>query len=343
MMQNKWYDIKAQLNAANKAVSYDVHLMDEIGMWGITARDFAAEFAGIPKGMPIRLIVNSNGGSVIDAIAINNIIKARGDVTGVVYGIAASAATIILMACSKIEMPENTFLMIHGVSTYMYGQADDLREYADVMDKMNATLANTYAARTGQTIDVVNEWMSKDSWFGAAEAAAVGLCDEVTAQFALAAQMSSGMSQILNNAPAAVKAMMQAKTEPTEPQAQSVPAQDNAQEVLAAVTLCVNAGESELSKMVVNASIAAADVPARIERASALRSLAALADYPVAQVDDLIINNRSIAEATTLLQAYKKTKVPAVNNSVAAGQDFITPKGNEPAAKRLKARAAKPF
>ena len=151
------------------------------------------------------------------------------------------------------------------------------------------------------------------------------------------------MSQILNNAPAAVKAMMQAKTEPTEPQAQSVPAQDNAQEILAAVTLCVNAGESELSKMVVSASIAAADVPARIERASALRSLAALADYPVAQVDDLIINNRSIAEATTLLQAYKKTKVPVVNNSVATGQDFITPKGNEPAAKRIKARAAKPF
>jgi len=66
-----------------------------------------------------------------------------------VTGLAASAASIITLAGDRREMPANSFAMIHGVSGGAWGSADELREAAELTDKVQASLRGIYTARMG--------------------------------------------------------------------------------------------------------------------------------------------------------------------------------------------------
>ena len=174
-MRRNWYDIKALAN--DTAV---ISIYDEIGMWGVTAKDFIEGLASI-KGGSINLEINSPGGSVFDALAIFNALKNSGKQINVkVMGIAASAASYIAMVGDKITMPENTFMMVHNPLNAIYGNAADMREMADVLDKVGNSLVATYVARTGQSDTEIRDLLAKDSYLTAAECLALGFADEVT-------------------------------------------------------------------------------------------------------------------------------------------------------------------
>ena len=323
--------------------------MDNIGFWGITAQDFVRELHTIPEGAAVRLEVNSDGGSVIDGIAISNALRARGGVTAVVLGAACSAATLVLMGCERIEMPANTYLMVHDVAGAVWGSSDEMRDYADVMDKMTQTIVNMYMSRSGQTEEVVRGWLEKDTWLNAAEAKEFGLCDEVTQAFALVAQLSEPMTARMSHAPEAVRALFQnaasaqtvvvaeMPTEPVQmdgsvdaPVAVINSAGDSSGDgagdaVLSAVKLCLSAGESVLAQLVADAQIAPNDAQMRIERAQGIRALAQIAQYPTDKVDELIVSNSSLDSARVVMQAHQKTQVPAINGAVSTGQDFVVP------------------
>ena len=338
----KWFEIKAANTGAGAQSVYTISLMDNIGFWGITAQDFIRELHTIPEGAAVRLEVNSDGGSVIDGIAISNALRARGGVTAVVLGAACSAATLVLMGCERIEMPANTYLMVHDVAGAVWGSSDEMRDYADVMDKMTQTIVNMYMSRSGQSEEVVRGWLEKDTWLNASEAKEFGLCDEVTQAFALVAHVSESMSARMSHAPESVRALFQnaapvqtamAAEIPTEP---AVPvatpavtggAGDGAGDaVLSAVKLCLSAGESVLAQLVADAQIAPNDAQMRIERAQGIRALAQVAHYPSDRVDELITNNSSIDSARVVMQAHQKTQVPAVNGAVSVDRDFVVPK-----------------
>lgn len=269
--------------------------------------------------------------------------RARGGVTAVVLGAACSAATLVLMGCERIEMPANTYLMVHDVAGAVWGSSDEMRDYADVMDKMTQTIVNMYMSRSGQSEEVVRGWLEKDTWLNASEAKEFGLCDEVTQAFALVAHVSESMSARMSHAPESVRALFQnaapAQTAvvaemPTEPVVSVVApvavtdrAGDGAGDgVLSAVKLCLSAGESVLAQLVADAQIAPNDAQMRIERAQGIRALAQIAQYPSDKVDELITNNSSIDSARVVMQAHQKTQVPAVNGAVVSGQDFVVPK-----------------
>lgn len=172
-----WYRIEAKAGDRRAEVS----IYDEIGMWGTTAKDFAGEIRALEVDA-ITLRINSPGGDAWDGVAIYNAVKDHpAQVTVVVDGIAASAASVIAQAGDRIVMNRGSQMMIHDASGLVMGNAEDMREFAEVLDKMSDSLAGIYAARAGGTVEEWRATMRKDTWYMAAEAVEAGLADEVAA------------------------------------------------------------------------------------------------------------------------------------------------------------------
>ena len=196
---NKWYSISA------KGEELEIAIHDEIGGWGIQVSDFAAELRRYPNAKSISLSIHSPGGSALDGLAIYNMLKDHpARVIANVPGIAASAATTILMAADHITIPEDAFLMIHNPWGGVMGEASDMREYADVLDKIRNSMANIYAKRSGQEMEAVLEVMDNETWLTAAEAVEMGYADEMTDAIKVAA-LSKDFAKHFGKLPEALK------------------------------------------------------------------------------------------------------------------------------------------
>lgn len=176
-MKRPWYSIQ---NAAAEQAT--ISIFDEIGYWGITASDFRRDFNAI-KADIINLEINSPGGNVFDGIAIYNMLvasKATGKtINAKVMGVAASIASVILMAADKIVMPANSMVMVHSPSGGVFGTADDMREMAEVLDKVKDSLIGTYMKRTGKSDEDIRAMLAKDTFMSAQEALDNGFADEM--------------------------------------------------------------------------------------------------------------------------------------------------------------------
>lgn len=155
----------------------EIELYDEIGFWGVSASDFRERLRDV-KGGTIKLSINSPGGDVFDGIAIYNDLKSHAARVEVhVTGLAASAASLIAMAGDSITVASNAFLMIHNAWTVAIGDKAELRQVADVLAQIDGSLAETYAARTGQAIGDVVAMMDAETWLNGDEAKAKGFAD----------------------------------------------------------------------------------------------------------------------------------------------------------------------
>lgn len=160
---------------------------------GITAVDFREMLSEIPDDKEMELQVNSDGGDYHEGIAMYNLIKRRkGKTIGVVDSVAASAATFPLMACDRVLMFENSWMMIHSAHGGLRdGGADDFREAADRLDITNEQIANIYAERWKGAKAKLIEALDKDTWLTAEECVTLGLADEITEGMAMAAHVDA--------------------------------------------------------------------------------------------------------------------------------------------------------
>ncbi len=190
-----------------------LEIFDEIGFWGVQAKDFIASLNGM-KAKSITVEINSPGGDVFAALAMYNALRASGkEVVAKVMGVAASAASLIFMAGDKRVMPKNTHLMIHNPWSFAAGNADELRETADTLDKIGNSLRATYASRTGVDDDKLSEMLAKDTWLSADEAAEMGFATEVIEDVKANAKFDMARADL----PESVKAVFKpAEPEPTE-------------------------------------------------------------------------------------------------------------------------------
>lgn len=171
----KWFSVQAK--ADDQPV--EVSIYDDIGWWGMTAKDFEAALKP-HKGKALSVSINSNGGDVFQGIAIYNMLKAHGgDVEVRVMGLAASIASVIAMAGKKIKMPENAYMMIHNPWSFAMGDSEEMRKSADVLDKISESLVTTYVARTGKSADDIKAIMAEETWLSAADAVEMGFADEM--------------------------------------------------------------------------------------------------------------------------------------------------------------------
>lgn len=154
-------------------------IYDEIGFWGVQAKDFIKDLSAV-KSKVLNVEINSPGGDVFAGLAIYNALKGSGkEIVVKVMGVAASAASLVMMAGDKRIMPKNTFTMVHNPWSFAMGNADELRETADTLDKIGDSLQATYVAATGQSADKIKELLSKDTWLTAEESLELGFATEV--------------------------------------------------------------------------------------------------------------------------------------------------------------------
>lgn len=129
----------------------------------------------------IELHINSYGGSVFASISIFNYLKSLGkNITTINDGICASGASLIFMVGDARIMPENTMLMIHRASTFAWGNCNELREQADVLEKLdNSTVMANYKNHFKGTDEELMELIDKETWLSAEECLEKGFCTEV--------------------------------------------------------------------------------------------------------------------------------------------------------------------
>lgn len=170
-----WYRIRAAADGRPA----EVLIYDEIGYWGVTAREFVRDLDQIDADELV-VRINSPGGDVFDGIAILNALRARsGHVTTIVDGLAASAASFIAMGGDEIVMRKYSELMIHDAWGMAVGNAAEMRELADQLDRSSDNIAAIYAERAGGTVEEWREQMRAEQWFTADEAVEVGLANRV--------------------------------------------------------------------------------------------------------------------------------------------------------------------
>ncbi len=149
----------------------------------VTPRQLVDDLDALGDIQRLKVRINSPGGDLFAANTIYNILKNhKAKVTCYVDGMAASAATIILMAGDDIVMPRNAALMIHNPSTMAWGDARDLRKVADMLDTARETMLATYVSRTGMDRAKIISMLNSETWLTAKDAVEMGFADRIDEQ-----------------------------------------------------------------------------------------------------------------------------------------------------------------
>ena len=144
---------------------------------GFTPSDVLAALTQLGNG-PVTVRINSGGGIAMDGQAIYSVLKSHdGDVTVLIDGVAASAASLIAMAGKTISMREGALMMIHDAATITFGNAADHEKSTKFLDKISDNYAGVYAARAGITRDEARDLMKAETWLTADEAIEQGFAD----------------------------------------------------------------------------------------------------------------------------------------------------------------------
>jgi ATP-dependent Clp endopeptidase proteolytic subunit ClpP len=178
-----WYALTPKPSVSETEIS----IFDEIGMYGISAKQFISDLKAIPATDRIVLKIHSPGGEVFDGNAIFNALQRRGNVEVQIEGLAASMATVISLAGMPVKMAANGFYMIHNPWGVAMGDAAELRDQAELLDKIRSNMVGAYAAKSGQDPEQIQEWMDAETWFTASEALSAGFIDAITDTLSLAA------------------------------------------------------------------------------------------------------------------------------------------------------------
>ena len=169
-----------QASAVDPATSITIY--DQIGAdwWtgeGTTAKRISGALRAIGD-KHATVYINSPGGDVFEGLAIYNLLREhQAGVTVKVVGVAASAAAIIAMAGSRIEVARAGFLMIHNSWTVAIGNQHDMRETADWLAPFDKTQVDIFAARTGESPEKIAKMLDAETWIGGQEAVDTGFAD----------------------------------------------------------------------------------------------------------------------------------------------------------------------
>lgn len=148
-------------------------------------------FKDIKNDEALDIYINSPGGSVFSALAINGILSGhKGPITIYVTGLAASAATLITsVRNAKCVMPKGSLMMIHNPIAGAYGNKNDLNHTVEVLEKVATSIRSVYEAKTGLNEEKLKQLMDEETWLTAEEALELGFVDEIDESQAVTAQI----------------------------------------------------------------------------------------------------------------------------------------------------------
>ena len=128
----------------------------------------------------ITVWINSPGGDCVAAAQIYNMLREyKGNVTVKIDGIAASAASVIAMAGSKVLMSPVSMLMIHNPMTAAYGNSAEMQKAIDMLGSVKDSILNAYEIKTGMSRTKLSHLMDAETWMDANKAMELGFADEI--------------------------------------------------------------------------------------------------------------------------------------------------------------------
>lgn len=187
----------------------EIYIYQEIGEgWygGISADSFSKELKEIGQVDVLDIFINSPGGNVFDGIAIYNQLK-RFNAKKVVHidGLAASIASVLMLAGDEIRMAKNAQVMIHDPWGMCIGTAGDMIKSAEALSQVKETIVETYRARTRQSTDEIKMWMEAETWMLSGEAKSRGFVDFIEDEEADINDMAFPMLKNFKNVPREIR------------------------------------------------------------------------------------------------------------------------------------------
>lgn len=283
-----WYRIRAARKTA------EVLLYEEIGAWGKTAKEFAAELDALGDLKQINVRINSPGGDVFEALAMHGaLFRHPAQVTVYIDALCASAATLVALAGDEIHMADSAMWMIHEPWTVAMGNSADLLKQSDLLDTVAAQIVNLYARKTGESADVIREWMRAETWYTAEQALAAGFVDAIDEPLRLAALATHDLSKFKHSPQLQpLESVMtvdettplpdDAQTPDSPPEAPEVPGPEGARplDIVSISRICNAAREPGLTPILLASPHTQEQVEARIAAAAAVRRVCAIAKTP---------------------------------------------------------------
>ena len=128
----------------------------------------------------ITLWINSPGGDVFAAAQIYNMLMDYpGRVTVKIDGLAASAASVIAMAGSQVEMSPVAMMMIHNPITVAIGDSKEMQKAIDMLAEVKESIVNAYEIKTSLSRNKISKLMDAETWFNAKKAVELGFADSI--------------------------------------------------------------------------------------------------------------------------------------------------------------------
>ena len=126
----------------------------------------------------ITVWINSPGGDVFAAAQIYNMLMDyQGNVTVKIDGLAASAASVIAMAGTEVQMSPVAMMMIHNPMTVAIGDSKEMQKASEMLLEVKESIMNAYEIKTGLTRTKLSHLMDAESWFNARKAVELGFAD----------------------------------------------------------------------------------------------------------------------------------------------------------------------
>lgn len=219
-----WYEFKAEAGESTA----ELHIFGPIGGGffsdedAVTGKSIAAKLDELPENIKtIRVLVNSPGGSVFDAIHIANALRRQREELGRnvevdIEALAASAATIITSAGNPIRIPRNALMMVHNPTALAMGDSGEMRSLAEVLDKLRNSIIATYRWVSKLSAKALGKLMDESTWMEADEALANGFVTDISAPVKASASVDPQALSHLGEIPDEYRDRVMALIEPVQ-------------------------------------------------------------------------------------------------------------------------------
>lgn len=196
---NRFYNFARDVTAPEDGVlTIEGEIVTDPGWWTddglVVARDVRANLSQYRN---VTVYLNSPGGDVLAGAELYTALREHhengmGDVTVIITGIAASAASVVAMGGSRVMISPAAYMMIHNPWSMEAGDAEQFRRTADVLDELAAGIAMAYHLRTGKPMDEIRAMMDSETWMSAQTCVDEGFADAILFGGAAPAQSAIG-------------------------------------------------------------------------------------------------------------------------------------------------------
>lgn len=183
---------RARGQANGAGTTETLYLYDVIGAGffddGLTAKSIVEWLGSLTNVGELVVRINSPGGDVFDGLGIfNALVRFPAKKSVFIDGMAWSIAGVIAMAGDTVEIASNAVFMIHNPAALVFGEADELRKTADLLDQTKQSLIDAYQRHSNAGRERLAGWMDQETWFNAQETVDNGFADAIETALPVAA------------------------------------------------------------------------------------------------------------------------------------------------------------